>query len=101
MDEQPNPLSCPTLSAAQPHLLPTPSAAHLVAPQLGNCEQEINSSVAKGMTQMGLTVDRLANLYSEQAGREATAFDEPMKEYVRLLSACKQAASKPCTGVHL
>ena len=35
--------------------------------QLANCESEINASLAKALSQMGLCVDRLSNLYTEQA----------------------------------
>jgi len=59
--------------------------------QLANCESEINASFAKALSQMGLCVDRLSNLYTEQASKESEAFEEPMKGYIRLLTQCKQA----------
>ena len=63
----------------------------LVPAQLANCESEINASLAKALSQMGLCVDRLSNLYTEQAAKENEAFEEPMKDYIRVLSQCKQA----------
>ena len=59
--------------------------------QLANCESEINGSLAKALSQMGLCVDRLSNLYTEQASKENEAFEEPMRDYVRMLAQCKQA----------
>lgn len=59
--------------------------------QLANCESEINSSLAKGLSQMGLAVDRLSTMLGEHAGQEAEAFEEPMKDYIRLLGQCKGA----------
>jgi len=65
----------------------------LALTQLANCEAEVSTSLAKGLSQMGITVDRLASLYSDQAGQEKQTFDEPMKDYVRLLGSCKNAIS--------
>ena len=59
--------------------------------QLANCESEINASLAKALSQMGLCVDRLSNLYTEQAAKENAAFEEPMKDYIRVLAQAKQA----------
>lgn len=59
--------------------------------QLANCESEINASLAKALSQMGLCVDRLSNLYTEQASKENDSFEEPMKDYIRILAQCKQA----------
>jgi len=65
----------------------------LALTQLANCEAEVSTSLATGLSQMGLSVDRLSTLYAEQAGREKVTFDEPIKDYVRLLASCKQAIS--------
>ena len=43
--------------------------------QLAQCETEINGSLARALSQMGLTVDRLASLYGEQAAKEGAAFE--------------------------
>ena len=59
--------------------------------QLANCESEINASLAKALSQMGLCVDRLSSLYTEQAAKENAAFEEPMKDYIRVLAQVKQA----------
>ena len=59
--------------------------------QLANCESEINASLAKALSQMGLCVDRLSSLYTEQAVKENAAFEEPMKDYIRVLAQAKQA----------
>ncbi|KAL1500085.1 hypothetical protein AB1Y20_012759 [Prymnesium parvum] len=63
----------------------------LALTQLANCEGDASTSLAEGLSQMGVTVDRVASLYNEQAAREKATFDDPLKDYVRLLSACKQA----------
>jgi len=63
----------------------------LALTQLANCETAINESLAKGISSMGLCVGRLSATYSELAEREADAFEEPMKEYIRLLTAVKTA----------
>ena len=76
--------------------------------QLANCESEINASLAKALSQMGLCVDRLSNLYTEQAAKENAAFEEPMKDYIRVLAQAKQAiaalhrgeASKAAQSLH-
>ena len=59
--------------------------------QLAQCETEINGSLARALSQMGLTVDRLASLYGEQAAKEGAAFEEPMRDYTRMLAQCKAA----------
>jgi len=63
----------------------------LALTQLANCETAINQSLAKGISSMGLCVGRLSATYSELAEREADAFEEPMREYIRLLTAVKSA----------
>lgn len=59
--------------------------------QLANCEAEINASLAKSLSTMGMCVDRMSNLYDEQASREGAAFEEPMRDYIRMIGQCKQA----------
>ena len=59
--------------------------------QLANCESEINGSLAKALSQMGLCVDQLARAYDDHAAAEAAAFEEPIKDYVRLLGQARQA----------
>eukprot|EP00316_Scyphosphaera_apsteinii_P004288 CAMPEP_0119320018 /NCGR_PEP_ID=MMETSP1333-20130426/51167_1 /TAXON_ID=418940 /ORGANISM="Scyphosphaera apsteinii, Strain RCC1455" /LENGTH=512 /DNA_ID=CAMNT_0007326607 /DNA_START=74 /DNA_END=1612 /DNA_ORIENTATION=- len=61
--------------------------------QLANCEAEYNASLAKALSTMGLCVDRMSSLYEEQAAKGALAFEEPMKDYIRMLGSCKQAIS--------
>jgi len=63
----------------------------LALTQLSDCEQTINESLAKGFSHMGLCVGRLSATYAEQAEREAQAFEEPMREYIRLLTSVKNA----------
>ena len=62
--------------------------------QLANCESEINGSLAKALSQMGLCVDRLSSLYTEQASKENEAFEEPMRDYIRMLAQCKQVRGR-------
>jgi len=59
--------------------------------KLASCESEINPSLAKGLSTMGLSIDRMSALYEEQALKGAAAFEDPMKEYLRLISQCKHA----------
>jgi len=59
--------------------------------QLAECERNINESLANGIGAMGLCVGKLSSTYSELAERETTVFDEPMKEYVRILASVKAA----------
>lgn len=59
--------------------------------QLANCEAEINASLATSLSTMGLCVDRMSNLYDEQASREGAAFEEPLRDYIRMIGQCKQA----------
>ena len=63
----------------------------LALSQLANCEKEINESLHKGMSCMGLCVGRMSAIYKDLADRETASFDEPMKEYVRVLTAVKAA----------
>jgi len=63
----------------------------LALTQLANCEQSTNESLARGFSHMGLCVGRLSATYSEQADREAQTFEDPMKEYIRLLTSVKHA----------
>lgn len=67
--------------------------------QLANCESEINGSLAKALSQMGLCVDRLSSLYTEQASKENEAFEEPMRDYIRMLAQCKQAIAARDTAL--
>ena len=59
--------------------------------QLSECEAAINESLSKGFSHMGLCVGRMSATYSEQADREAQTFEEPMKDYIRLLASVKSA----------
>ena len=59
--------------------------------QLGVCEQEVNGGLARALSQMGLCVDQLARAYDDHAAAEAAAFEEPIKDYVRLLGQARQA----------
>ena len=63
----------------------------LALTQLSNCEAAINESLSRGFSHMGLCVGRLHATYAEQAEGEAAAFEEPMREYIRLLTAVKHA----------
>jgi sorting nexin-1/2 len=63
----------------------------LTLTQLADCQRTINESLANGISSMGLCVGRLSATYHELAEREKLAFDEPMKEYVRILSSAKAA----------
>ncbi len=63
----------------------------LALTQLADCERTINESLATGISSMGLCVGRLSATYAELAERETNTFDEPMKEYVRILSSVKAA----------
>ena len=63
----------------------------LALTQLATCEREINASLSTGISQMGLTVGKLSATYAEQAEAETRVFEEPMKEYIRLLAAVKHA----------
>lgn len=65
----------------------------LALTQLANCESSTNTSLAKGISSMGLCVGRLSATYSELAERETATFEEPMREYIRVLSAVKAAIS--------
>ena len=59
--------------------------------QLARCEAAINQSLGEGIGHMGDCMSTLSATYAEQADREAAAFEEPMKHYVRLLGAVKTA----------
>ena len=59
--------------------------------QLSHCESSINESLSRGIQAMGDCVGQISSTYGEQAEREAGAFEEPMKHYVRLLSSVKAA----------
>ena len=48
---------------------------------------------------MGLCVGRLSATYTELAERETAVFDEPMKEYVRVLSSVKTAIAARDTAL--
>ena len=39
---------------------------------------------------VGMCVDRMSNLYDEQASREGAAFEEPLRDYIRMIGQCKQ-----------
>lgn len=67
--------------------------------QLANCEAEINASLAKSLSTMGMCVDRMSNLYDEQASREGAAFEEPMRDYIRMIGSCKQAVAARATAL--
>ncbi|KOO25931.1 sorting nexin 1 [Chrysochromulina tobinii] len=81
--------------------------AAAVQAQLADCQRTINESLANGISSMGLCVGRLSATYHELAEREKLAFDEPMKEYVRILSsakaaiACRDAAVKKYNDAQL
>lgn len=72
-------------------LAQTMSGFGLALTQLAQCEKEGNPSLGTGLIQMGLCVDQLSRLYDEQATKEATAFEEPIRDYVKVLAATKQA----------
>lgn len=63
----------------------------LALTQLSDCEAAINDSLSRGISHMGLCVARLSATYAEQAEREAAAFEEPIKDYSRVLGAVKAA----------
>ena len=63
----------------------------LALTQLANCEAGTNASLAKGLSSMGLCVGRLSATYGELAERETNDFEEPMREYIRILTAVKAA----------
>jgi len=63
----------------------------LALTQLANCETETNQSLAMAISSMGLCVGRLSSTYSELAEREVSAFEEPMRDYIKLLAAVKEA----------
>ena len=65
----------------------------LALTEMSKCEESINESLAKGLSHMGLCVGRLSATYTELAEREAAVFEEPMANYIRLLSAVKAAIS--------
>lgn len=65
----------------------------LALTQLANCEQEINASLARGLSQMGLAVDRLSTKYTELSNSEAEHFEDPLKDYIKMLGQCKSAIS--------
>ena len=63
----------------------------LALTQLSTCEAPINESLSRGISHMGLCVGRLSATYAEQAESETSVFEEPMREYTRLLSSVKAA----------
>ena len=63
----------------------------LALTQLATCEREVNESLSVGISHMGLCVGKLSATYAEQADAETRVFEEPMREYVRVLGAVKHA----------
>jgi len=59
--------------------------------QLANCEADINPSLARALSSMGMSVDRMSNLYDEQGAREGAAFEEPLRDYIKMIGAAKGA----------
>ena len=72
-------------------LAQTMSGFGLALTQLAQCEKEGNPSLGTGLIQMGLCVDQLSRVYEEQATKETEVFEEPIKEYVKVLAATKAA----------
>jgi len=62
----------------------------------GSADEEAlkNEKMGKAIEQMGLTIGRLGQMFTELSEAETASFEEPMHEYVRLLSSCKQAIGK-------
>lgn len=59
--------------------------------QMASCEAATNDVLSKSFSQMSLTIDRLSTLYADQGSRGAVVFEEPMRGYIRILEAVKQA----------
>lgn len=59
--------------------------------KLAACERQVHPSLADALSATGDASERLATLYEEQSRRELVAFDEPLRDYLRLLAQCKLA----------
>ena len=60
---------------------------------LSSCESEQTGNLSSMLSAMGFSMDGFSALYDEQAAKESTCFEEPMKDYIRMLAQCKQAIS--------